>query len=165
NTPRVSCGQPAIAGEGPEREHSSVSVIPQIEDSRKADSRIPRLVPVSVTVLGIDQIRDAVGDGWMLDLTCCHQTKQSPSGLRCCAVRRLAVGFIGKIGLGAFAPAAVGVLAVEQPVDCSFHRRGGWVGTRGGGGGGAWAGSREVICGPPRRTAHRGFPLHPPKFD
>src|SRR6516225_5978235 len=118
---RVFRRQAAIAGEGPEREEGAVSVITQIKDSWKADSRKPGLLPISLLILVGDQIGDAAGDCRVFDLPRCHQTEQGPGRLRRGTVRHVAVGRIGKIGFAAFSPAAVSVLAGNQPVDCPLY--------------------------------------------
>ena len=60
--PEIPFYQPAIAGERPKREEGAVSVVTQIKDSRKANSREPGFVPGTLTVLRIDQICNTAGD-------------------------------------------------------------------------------------------------------
>jgi len=94
-------------------------VITKIKDARKTDGRKPRLVPISILILVGDQISDAAGDRRMFYHSGCHQAEQGPSRLRRCAVLGVAVRRAGKIGFGAFSPAAVSMLPGQQPVDCS----------------------------------------------
>ena len=90
-------------------------MVAQVEHPRETDRGVPRLVPIAVAVLAGDQIGDATRDCRVADLAGRHQGKQSPGGLRCGAVRRLAMRHTRPIAVARFAPAAIGALMGEQP--------------------------------------------------
>src|SRR5580693_969116 len=117
NLPRVSSRQTAKPGESPEREEGAVAVITQVENPRETDGGVPGLVPVAVLVLAVDQICDPASNGRIANLSGGHQSEQRPGSLRRSTVGRIAVRCPRPIGLAAFPPPPILVLASDEPVD------------------------------------------------
>src|SRR5262249_52372052 len=118
-----------VAGEREQREKRPVAVVTQVENPGEPDGRVPRLVPIAVAVLALDQIRNAARHGWVRDLTGRHQREQRPGGLPGRAAGRFAMRLVRPIALAGFAPTAILALMRQQPRDGAADLRRGGVDT------------------------------------
>src|SRR5271165_2003061 len=123
NLPRVASRQTAIPGNRTKREDGAIAVVTQVKNARETDCGIPGLVPVAVLVLAVDQICDPASDRRIADLSARNQSEQSLGSLRRGAVGRIAVRRTRPVGFAPFPPAAVLVLASDEPVDGAPHLR------------------------------------------
>src|SRR5262249_6030944 len=112
---RIGIFEVAIARERPQREEFGVAVITQIEHAREARRRVARLVPEAVVALCARQIVDPALDRGMVDLPCRHEAEQRPGRLRRRARRSLVAAVIELVARAILAPAAVGILDLDEP--------------------------------------------------
>src|ERR1041384_6665006 len=103
----------AIARKCPERKESTISVIAQIEDPRKARRGIALLIPKAVNTLILSKICYAASNSRMVHLACRHQPEQGPCGLRRGARRALVAAIIEPVARPVLAPAAIRILDRE----------------------------------------------------
>src|SRR5262245_58140119 len=112
---RIGIFEVAVARERPQREEFGVAMITQVEHAREARGRVVRLVPEAVVALRACQIVDPALDRGMVDLPCYHEAEQRPGRLRCRARRSLVAAVIELIARAILAPAAVGILDLDEP--------------------------------------------------
>src|SRR6185295_3981941 len=110
----------AVDAEGPQREVLGVEVVLEEEHAREAGAVPERIVPPAVRPLRAQQVLDARLDGRARSGADGEQAQQRPGGLA-----RDGGSPPGQLGLAvalaALAPAAVGVLAADQPAHGALH--------------------------------------------
>src|SRR3954453_6628492 len=114
--PRLLRVHRPIAGDGPEREDRGVAVIAEVEDARETHGGEVLLVPQAGGVAVVEEEADAAGGGGVGYLAAGHQPQQRPGGLGRRAWAAIVGDAVGPVGYPPFTPAAIGVLATDQPV-------------------------------------------------